>query len=131
MPEISPGSRDGTSSISRVIPALGISDSLVIVEECGPASAARQGSDSVLLDLGWGMAMPGALKVTRLEHTAAELRRVASKSHDGEQVRRLLALALILEGVSREEAAVQNGMDRQTLRDWVIRYNDFGIEGLR
>ena len=75
--------------------------------------------------------MPGALKVTRHDHTAAELRRVASRCRDGEQVRRLLALALILEGISREEAAAQNGMDRQTLRDWVIRYNDLGIAGLR
>ena len=61
--------------------------------------------------------MPAGLKVTRLEHTAVELRRVAAKSHDGDQVRRLLALALILEGVSRGDAAERHGMDRQTLRD--------------
>jgi transposase len=75
--------------------------------------------------------MSAGLKVTRLEHTAAELRRVASRKHDAAQVRRLLALALVLEGVSRSEAAGQNGMDRQTLRDWVRRYNDLGIEGLK
>jgi transposase len=75
--------------------------------------------------------MSAGLKVTRLEHTAAELRRVASRKHDAAQVRRLLALALVLEGVSRSEAAAQNGMDRQTLRDWVRRYNDLGIEGLK
>ena len=45
-------------------------------------------------------------------------------------VRRLLALALILEGHSREEAARLNGMDRQTLRDWVHRYNSDGAAGL-
>jgi transposase len=74
--------------------------------------------------------MPAGLKVTRLDHTAVELRARAAKSHDGAQVRRLLALALVLEGVSRSEAAAQNGMDRQTLRDWVLRYNELGVGGL-
>jgi transposase len=36
-------------------------------------------------------------------------------------VRRLLALALVLEGCSRTQAAGQSGMVRQTLRDWVAR----------
>lgn len=75
--------------------------------------------------------MSSGLKITRLDHTAAELRRVAAKKRDGAQARRLLALALVLEGVRRSEAAAQNGMDRQTLRDWVLRYNDLGIEGLK
>jgi transposase len=75
--------------------------------------------------------MSACLKVTRLEHTSAELRRTASRKHDATQVRRLLALAMVLEGVSRADAATQNGMDRQTLRDWVRRYNDLGIEGLK
>ena len=75
--------------------------------------------------------MSAGLKATRLEHTAAELRRVASHKRDAAQVRRLLALALVLEGVSRSEAAAQNGTDRQTLCDWVRRYNDLGIEGLK
>ena len=74
--------------------------------------------------------MPAGLKVTRLDHTAYELRSRAAKSRDGAQVRRLLALAMILEGVSRGSAAAQNGMERQTLRDWVIRYNDLGVAGL-
>ncbi len=56
---------------------------------------------------------------------------IASKQRDGEQVRRLLALALVLEGVSRSEAAAQNSMDGQTLRDWVHRYNDLGLDGLK
>jgi transposase len=42
-------------------------------------------------------------------------------------VRRLIALALILEGKSRTEAAQQSGMERQTLRDWVHRYNTAGV----
>jgi len=44
--------------------------------------------------------------------------------------RRLLALALVLEGYSRAEAATNCGMDRQSLRDWVSRYNEQGIDGL-
>ena len=43
----------------------------------------------------------------------------------------MLALALVLEGHSREEAARAAGMDRQTLRDWVHRYNAEGLAGLR
>lgn len=74
--------------------------------------------------------MVAAVRITRLEHTAAELRGFAAQSSDGAQVRRLLALALVLEGHSRETAAEQSGMDRQTLRDWVHRYNDAGVVGL-
>jgi transposase len=44
---------------------------------------------------------------------------------------RALALALVLEGKSRSEAARSGGMDRQTLRDWVHRYNELGLDGLR
>ena len=42
----------------------------------------------------------------------------------------MLALALVMEGRSRTEAAQSCGMDRQTLRDWVHRYNDAGLAGL-
>ena len=45
-------------------------------------------------------------------------------------MRRLLAIALVLEGRPRTEAAEACGMDRQTLRDWVHHYNNGGIEGL-
>ena len=51
-------------------------------------------------------------------------------SEDVAQARRLLALALVLEGASRTEAAEAAGMDRQTLCDWVHRYNEEGVEGL-
>ncbi|MEJ0049462.1 MAG: IS630 family transposase [Rhodospirillales bacterium] len=47
------------------------------------------------------------------------------------QSRRLLAIAMVLDGSSREDAARQAGMDRQTLRDWVHRYNESGAEGLK
>src|SRR5262249_50233559 len=41
-----------------------------------------------------------------------------------------LAIAAVLDGASREEAATIGGMDRQTLRDWVIRFNEQGPDGL-
>jgi transposase len=71
------------------------------------------------------------VEITRMEHSATELRALAVKIKDAAVVRRLLALALVLEGHSREAAARTNGMDRQTLRDWVHRYNDGGVAGLR
>lgn len=71
------------------------------------------------------------IEVTRTEHTAAALRALSAKCSDAAQVRRMLALALVLQGRPRSEAAAQNGMDRQTLRDWVHRYNEAGIEGLK
>ena len=74
--------------------------------------------------------MGRAVEVTRTELSASELRELAAKTGDGDVVRRLLAIALILEGHSREEGARLNGMDRQTLRDWVHRYNNEGVLGL-
>jgi putative transposase len=71
------------------------------------------------------------VEITRTEHSATELRALAAKIKDAAVVRRLLALALVLEGHSREVAARTNGMDRQTLRDWVHRYNAGGVAGLR
>ena len=75
--------------------------------------------------------MGQALTITRTDHCAADLRAAASKSDDAAQVRRLLAIALALDGDPRSEAAERSGMDRQTLRDWVHRYNDGGIDGLK
>jgi len=75
--------------------------------------------------------MSEPLMVTRGDHTAAELRVMAARCRDAAQLRRLLAMALVLEGRSRTEAAEQSGMQRQTLRDWVHRYNAHGIEGLK
>jgi len=75
--------------------------------------------------------MGTALRITRADHTSGGLRGLAGKCRDGAQVRRLLALAMVLDGHSRSEAAASNGMDRQTLRDWVHRYNEAGVEGLK
>ena len=74
--------------------------------------------------------MGRAIEITRLDLTASALREVASRTRDGAVVRRLLGIALILEGHPREEAARLSGMDRQTLRDWVHRYNEGGIPAL-
>lgn len=74
--------------------------------------------------------MGQAITITNLGYSAADLRRLMSKQKDGAVVRRLMALALILEGRSRSEAAQQSGMERQTLRDWVHRYNAEGVAGL-
>ena len=75
--------------------------------------------------------MGSALQITRADHTSGALRGLAGKCRDGAQVRRLLALAMVLDGHPRSEAASSNGMDRQTLRDWVHRYNEQGAEGLK
>lgn len=75
--------------------------------------------------------MSVAVKITRIDHTPAELRAIAAKRRDTAQARRLLAIAMVLESVSRLDAARQAGMDRQTLRDWVHRYNAAGVEGLK
>src|SRR3982751_6880411 len=71
------------------------------------------------------------IAITRHEPGAGELRREAARCRDARAARRMLALALVLEGASREEAARAAGMDRQTLRDWVHRYNAEGLAGLR
>src|SRR3954464_10972981 len=63
--------------------------------------------------------------------TPAELRALARRERDGRVSARLLALANALDGMSRDQAARAAGMDRQTLRDWVHRYNAAGVEGLR
>ena len=73
--------------------------------------------------------MPSAVRL-RTDFTAGELRRLAKKSKEANQSRRLLSLAAVLVGMSRTEAAMIGGMDRQTLRDWVHRFNEAGPDGL-
>jgi transposase len=70
------------------------------------------------------------IAITRLELSAAELRDLAARSRDAKAARRMLAIALVLEGWSREAAAEACAMDRQTLCDWVHRYNELGLAGL-
>ena len=68
--------------------------------------------------------------ITRTEYTATELRCHAVGSANVATARRLLALALVLDGYKRADAARSAGMDRQTLCDWVHRYNTDGLAGL-
>jgi transposase len=76
-------------------------------------------------EVAMGQAVP-----VRTDYTAGEVRRVAKRAKDAAQARRLLAIAAVLDGSSRTEAAEIGGMDRQTLRDWVVRFNEQGPEGL-
>ena len=68
--------------------------------------------------------------VTREGLDGAGFRREASRCTDGAAARRMLALAQVMDGASRGEAARLVGMDRQTLRDWVHRYNSEGAAQL-
>ncbi|HEX9168235.1 MAG TPA: IS630 family transposase [Roseiarcus sp.] len=73
--------------------------------------------------------MPSAVRL-REDCSAEELRRLARRSKDVNQSRRLLSLAAVRAGMDRGSAAKIGGMDRQTLRDWVHRFNASGPEGL-
>ena len=72
--------------------------------------------------------MPAAVKLR--EVSADALRALARRAKDVNQSRRLLSLAAVRDGKDRGEAAKIGGMDRQTLRDWVHRFNAAGPEGL-
>jgi transposase len=74
--------------------------------------------------------MPAAVRI-RTDFSAHELRRLAAGTKNANQSRRLLSLAAVLDGMSRTEAARMGGMDRQTLRDWVHRFNERGPDGLK
>ena len=67
----------------------------------------------------------------RADYDSNELRGLAKRCRDARQVRRLLALAAVYDGMSRMAAAKVGGMDRQTLRDWAHRSNEEGPEGLK
>lgn len=70
-----------------------------------------------------------ALSIRR-DRTPVVLRKLAKGEPDGRVARRALAIANALDGMSRRDAARSVGMDRQTLRDWVVRYNQHGLDGL-
>ena len=72
----------------------------------------------------------GSPLALRSDYNADALRRLAKRCRDTRQARRLLSVAAIYDGLNRTEAARVGGMDRQTLRDWVIRFNDEGPDGL-
>jgi len=66
----------------------------------------------------------------RQDLSPAELRRLARIEPDRRAAMRILAIANALEGMSRAEAAKLAGMERQALRDAVLRYNAEGVDGL-
>jgi transposase len=68
--------------------------------------------------------------ITRQDLSATDLRQAAARTQEAKVARRMLAIALVLEGCSRTEAAQTCAMERQTLRDWVHRYNADGLDGL-
>ena len=72
----------------------------------------------------------GAAIEVRTDYTSADLRRYARRCVDADQVRRLLAIALILDGSCRSDAAKVAGVTLQIVRDWVLRFNAGGPEGL-
>src|SRR6516162_2483337 len=72
----------------------------------------------------------GAAVPLRTDFSAGELRQLAKRAEDVDQARRLLSLAAVLDGQNRKVAAEIGAMDRQTLRDWVHRFNAKGPEGL-
>ena len=72
--------------------------------------------------------MPSAVRL-REDYSAEELRALARRSKDVNQSRRLLSLAAVRDGMDRGSAARIGGMDRQTLRDWVHRFNAAGRKG--
>ena len=67
----------------------------------------------------------------RSDYNASRLRKIVLRCQDPRQIRRLLALAGVYDGMSRGAAARIGGMDRQTLRDWAHRFNAEGPEGLK
>src|ERR1700760_2679595 len=72
--------------------------------------------------------MPSAVRL-REGYSAEAPRALARRAEDGKQSRRLLSLAAVRDGMDRAAAAKIGGMDRQTLRDWVHRFNGSGPEG--
>lgn len=72
----------------------------------------------------------GASIDVRSDFSSTALRRIARRCNDPGQVRRLLALGLIVDGSSRSEAAKMVGVTLQIIRDWVIRFNADGPDGL-
>ena len=73
--------------------------------------------------------MAAAIEV-RGDYSSGYLRRFSSRCDDPDQVRRLLALGLILDGTSRSAVAKAAGVTLQIIRDWVIRFNADGPDGL-
>ena len=77
-----------------------------------------------------GAGSMSAIEITRQDLSISQLRAEAARTADAKQARRILAIAMVLDEHPRLLAAQAGGMDRQTLRDWVHRYNADGLAGL-
>ena len=66
----------------------------------------------------------------RGDYESTQLRELARQSEDTDQLRRLLALALVYDGGSRSTGARAGEVNFQTFRDWVLRFNAVGPAGL-
>src|ERR1700716_4120525 len=111
------------STLGHLIPAAAAFDSFLGFPN-------RGNSDSMFVHERGAASMGGAVAITRGELTAAELRAAAGREKDGSAARRMLALAMVLDGADRKSAAETCGMDRQTLRDWGHRYDAEGLCGV-
>src|SRR3982074_3484562 len=77
-----------------------------------------------------GASSMSAIEIIRQDLSISQLRAEAARTADAKQARRILAIAMVLDERPRLLAAQAGGMDRQTLRDWVHRYNADGLAGL-
>src|SRR4029077_6829442 len=90
----------------------------------------RRGRESMRHVLIRGAGSMSAIEITRQDLSILQLRAEAGRTTDAKQARRILAIALVLDGHSRLVAAQARCMDRQTLRGRVHRYNADGLAGL-
>src|SRR3954463_9637409 len=88
--------------------------------------AARRG---VIRRPHWTEGTAMTVAITRLDLSMADLREAAAGTPDAKAARRMLAIALLLEGWSREAAAEACAMERQTLRDGCIGTTRLGGTG--
>ena len=105
-------------------------EKLIPADRTGDSKVNRRGSTLCDSRFSWTKEEAMTVAITHLDLSAADLREAATRTQDADATRRMLAIALVLEGWSREAAAEACAMDRQTLRDWVHRYNGSGLEGL-
>ena len=75
--------------------------------------------------------MTAPVEIDRSKHTPDALESMSRECKDDRFARRLRGIAMILRGASRGDVARAQGVDTQTVRDWVIRFNDSGADGLR
>jgi transposase len=107
-------------ALNAIIPKALLADSLGGFPNRGGADSSWRGEIR---------AMPSAVRL-REDYSAEDLRALARRSKTVNQSRRLLSLAAVQDGMDRGSAAKIGGMDRQTLRDWVHRFNASGPDGL-